>query len=233
MTDATTRAGAARQAPLIAAGLVLAAAAIGAAWYLLPIGDWLADLRQWMLDLGWLGVLIFVAVYIFGAIIMAPEAVLTVIAGFAYGFWGLPVVLMAATIGAAVAFTIARYLARERVRRFIAGRRQLAAIDRAIAEEGWKIVGLLRLSPLVPFNLQNYVFGVTAIPFRHFVASTFVGIVPVTAMYIYVGALGNAISDGAPVNWTFFVAGLLATAIVAVLITAKARASLRNAGMAD
>lgn len=233
MTDAATRAGAARQAPLIAAGLVLAAVAIGAAWYLLPVGDWLADLREWMLDLGWLGVLIFVAVYILGAIIMAPEAVLTVIAGFAYGFWGLPVVLMAATIGAAVAFLIARYLARERVRRFIAGRRRLAAIDRAIGADGWKIVGLLRLSPLVPFNLQNYVFGVTAIPFRHFVAATLIGIVPVTAMYIYVGALGNAVSDGAPINWTFFVAGLVATAIVAVLITAKARASLHNAGMAD
>ena len=233
MTDAARGAGAARQAPLIAAGLVLAVAAIAAAWYLLPIADWLADLREWMLDLGWLGVLIFVAVYILGAIVMAPEAVLTVIAGFAYGFWGLPVVLAAATLGAAVAFLIARYLARERVRRFIAGRRQLAAIDRAIAEEGWKIVGLLRLSPLVPFNLQNYVFGVTAIPFRHFVAATLIGIIPVTAMYIYVGALGNAVSDGAPVNWTFFVAVLVATAIVAILITAKARASLRNAGMAD
>ncbi len=154
---------------------------------------------------------------------------LTIAAGFAWGLWGLPIVLVAATIGASLAFLITRYAARERIRRLLETRRNLAAIDKAVAEAGWKTVALLRLSPLIPFNLQNYLFGVTAIPFPHFVAATFVGIIPGTALYTYLGALGNAVGDGSPVKWAFFGAGLLATLIVVILVSRKARAKLREA----
>ncbi|HVC55138.1 MAG TPA: TVP38/TMEM64 family protein [Stellaceae bacterium] len=220
-------------APGRLAALALAAAliAIGIFWYALPVGAWLDTLRQWIVGLGLHGVAIFAATYIVGAVLLAPEALLTVIAGFAYGFWGLPVVLVAATIGASLAFLIARYLARDRVRRLIAQRRTLAAVDRAVAEDGWKIVALLRLSPLVPFNLQNYLFGVTAIPFVHFVAATFFGIMPGTALYIYIGTLGTAAGERDPLKWTLFGAGLVAGVAVVALIAAKARASLRNTGV--
>src|SRR5579863_6425120 len=82
----------------IAAGVLLVAVAVG--WYLLPVADWLRDLRGWILALGFEGVLIFAAIYVVGAVVLAPEAVLTIAAGFAYGFWGLPIVVVAATIGA-------------------------------------------------------------------------------------------------------------------------------------
>ena len=231
--DAIGRSAARRRAALrwIVAGLLLAALAIG--WSLLPVGDWLRGLRDWIAGLGFRGVAIFAVIYAVGAVVMAPEAVLTIIAGFAYGFWGLPLVLGAATVGASLAFLIARYFARDKVRLLLERRRDLAAIDRAIAEDGWKIVALLRLSPLIPFNLQNYLFGVTAIPFRHFIAATFAGIIPGTALYTYLGALGN-VSEGADLGkWAVFGGGLAATIVVAVLVTRKVRAILQGVGVAN
>jgi uncharacterized membrane protein YdjX (TVP38/TMEM64 family) len=217
--------------PWIAAGLLLVAVAIG--WYLLPLGDWLRDLRGWIGALGFAGVLIFAMIYVVGAVLLAPEALLTVFAGFAYGFWGLPIVLVAATIGASLAFLIARYVARDTVRLLLARRRNLAAIDKAIAADGWKIVALLRLSPLIPFNLQNYLFGITAIPFRHFVGATGAGIIPGTALYIYLGVLGNQAGSADLEKWAFFALGLVATIGVAVLVARKARAILLAAGIDD
>lgn len=204
---------------------------IGLGWHLLPVGDWLDVLRSWILGLGFAGVAVFAVIYVVGAVILAPEALLTVAAGFAYGFWGLPIVVVAATIGASLAFVIARYLARDKVRKLLESRRNITAIDKAIAEDGWKIVLLLRLSPLIPFNLQNYMFGVTAIPFRQFVAATFFGIIPGTALYTYLGVLGNQAGDGGPAKWALFGAGLLATIAVVILVARKARAKLREAGV--
>ena len=214
-------------------GAALVLGAVIALWSTLPVAEWLEALRGWIVGLGLRGVVVFALIYVLGAVVLAPEALLTILAGFAYGFWGLPIVLVAATIGAAAAFLIARYLARERVRAAMARRRNLAAIDRAVAEGGWKIVGLLRLSPLVPFNLQNYLFGATGIPFLHFAAATFVGIIPGTALYTYLGMLGGAAGQAGPIKWVLFALGLVATLGVAVLIARSARQKLREAGIAE
>jgi uncharacterized membrane protein YdjX (TVP38/TMEM64 family) len=220
----------ARPIPVWAAAAALLLA-LAAAWYLLPVGEWLVGLRGWIIGLGLWGVGVFALIYIAGAVVLAPEALLTVIAGFAYGFWGLPIVVVAATIGAALAFLIARYAARERMRRWLRRRRNLAAIDRAVAEDGWQIVALLRLSPAIPFNLQNYLFGVTSIPFAHFVAATFAGIIPGTALYIYIGVLGGESGEAGSVRWALFALGLAATVVVAVLVARKAGAKLAEAGI--
>jgi uncharacterized membrane protein YdjX (TVP38/TMEM64 family) len=214
-------------------GVGAALVAIALLWSLLPVATWLEALRGWIVGLGFRGIAVFALIYILGAVVLAPEAVLTILAGFAFGFWGLPIVVVAATIGAAAAFLIARYLARDRVRAAIERRPNFAAIDKAVAEDGWKIVGLLRLSPLVPFNLQNYLFGATGVPFLHFVAATFFGIIPGTALYIYFGVLGSAAGKASSVKWIFFAAGLVATVAVAVLIARKARQRLRETGLGE
>jgi uncharacterized membrane protein YdjX (TVP38/TMEM64 family) len=213
----------------IAAGALLLA--IGVGWYLLPVGIWLGALRGRIVDLGLFGVAVFAAVYIGAVILLAPGSLLTIAAGFAFGFWGLPIALAAATAGASLAFLIARHLARDSVRRAIETRRNIAAIDRAIAAEGWKIVLLLRLSPLVPFNLQNYLFGLTAVPFGSYVAATFVGIAPATSVFVAVGALGEAALDPGSGKWALLGGGLLATVAAVVLVTRKAGALLREAGV--
>jgi uncharacterized membrane protein YdjX (TVP38/TMEM64 family) len=212
-------------------GAVPPLAAVGIGWYLLPVSDWLDAARGWLIDLGFGGIVLFAAIYVVGTVVLAPVAMLTISAGFAYGFWGLPIVLVAATTGASLAFLIARRAARDTVRRLLERRRKIAAIDRAIAEDGWKIAVLLRLSPLIPFVLQNYLFGVTAIPFRHFVAATLVGIVPGAALYTCLGALGKAAGEGGTARWALFGSGLLATAIAVVLVTRTARAKLHEAGI--
>lgn len=215
----------------LGAGLLLAAIVL--LWSLLPVAAWLEALRGWIIGLGLRGVAVFALIYILGAVVLAPEALLTILAGFAYGFWGLPIVLVAATIGAAAAFLIARYFARDRVRAAMERRPNFAAIDKAVAEDGWKIVGLLRLSPLVPFNLQNYLFGATGVPFLHFVAATFFGIIPGTALYIYFGVLGSAAGKASSAKWIFFAAGLIATVAVAVLIARKARQRLMETSLGE
>ncbi|HJU19839.1 MAG TPA: VTT domain-containing protein, partial [Stellaceae bacterium] len=210
------------------------AAAIAAAWFFLPFAHWLFALRHWLLALGPAGMGFFALAFIAATVILAPDWPLSIIAGLVYGLWGVPVVVVAATIAASLAFLAARYLARDRVRRLFETRPKFAAVDRAVAEEGWKIVLLLRLSPLVPFNLQNYVFGITGIPFGHYVPATLAGIVPATAIYVYLGTLGKAAMEGGGaggmLKWALLAVGLLATAAVALLIARKAKAALDEAG---
>jgi uncharacterized membrane protein YdjX (TVP38/TMEM64 family) len=154
------------------------AAALVTAWLVLPLGDWLDDLRSWVSDAGPAGALIYGLIYIVAVVFFAPGSALSITAGVLYGVWGIPLVIVAATCGASLSFLISRYVLRNKVRAVLATRISLQAVENAVSEEGWKIALLLRLSPLVPFNLQNYAFGITRIPFLHFVAATLVGIIP-------------------------------------------------------
>lgn len=210
------------------AAALLAAAAI-AAWLLCPFAHWLHVFRHWLLGFGPAGAGFFALIFILATVVLAPDWPLSVLAGLVYGLWGIPVVIAAATIAASLAFLAARHLARERVRRLVARRPAFAAVDRAVAEEGWKIVLLLRLSPLVPFNLQNYVFGVTGISFAQYVPATLIGIAPATAVYVTLGMMGKAAAEGGgngALEWVLLAVGLMATAAVALLIARKARAAL-------
>ncbi len=216
-------------------GIALVLAALTGAWLLLPVGEWLRSFNQWIAGLGVWGYVIFAAIYIAATVGLAPGSPLTIGAGLVFGGLGFPLVVVAATIGAALAFLVARYLARSWVERTTARRPRFKAVDQAVTEDGWKVVVLLRLSPLVPFNLQNYFFGVTAIKFWHYVAATFVGIMPGSALYVYLGAIGavasTSSSQGSVLKWTFFIIGLLATIVVTVLITRKAKARLEKLGV--
>jgi uncharacterized membrane protein YdjX (TVP38/TMEM64 family) len=211
-------------------GLVLAGAV--AASFVCPVGHWVASFQHWIRGLGPWGVAIFALLFVAATLVLAPDWPLSIAAGFVYGFWALPVVVAAATIAATLSFVAARYLLRDRVRALLVGRPRLAAIDRAVAEEGWKIVALLRLSPAVPFNLQNYLFGATAVPLSHYVAATAIGIIPGSLLYVYLGVLGDAArhgGGGASFKWLFFGIGLLATFAAAILVARKARAKLDEA----
>lgn len=224
-----------RSIPWLWIGVALALIALMVAWFFLPVGEWLKSFNQWIESLGIWGYVIFGAVYIIATVLLAPGSPLTIAAGLAFSGFGFPLVVVAATIGASLAFLVGRYLARARVERMIEQRPRFKAVDQAVTEDGWKVVMLLRLSPVVPFNLQNYFFGVTDIQFWHYVAATFVGIMPGTALYVYLGAIGAAAgsggSQGGALKWTFFSIGLLATIVVTVLITRKAKARLDELGV--
>jgi uncharacterized membrane protein YdjX (TVP38/TMEM64 family) len=223
-------AGCGKRRPWLWAGLGLVLAGGLAVSLACPIGEWVASFQHWILGLGAWGIAVFALLFMATTVVLAPDWPLSIAAGFVYGFWALPVVLVAATGAATVSFLAARYVVRDRVRALLVGRPRLQAIDRAVAEEGWKIVALLRLSPAVPFNLQNYLFGATAVPLSHYVAATAIGIVPGSLLYVYLGVLGNAArhgsGDGACLEWLLSGTGLLATLAAAILVARKAKAKL-------
>ncbi len=179
---------------------------------------------------------LFAAVYAVAAILFLPGSALTVGAGFVYGlFWGSVAVSAGATLGAAGAFLVARYVARARVERWAASSPRFAAIDKAVGKEGWKIVLLTRLSPVFPYNLLNYLYGLTRVRFGPYVLASWVGMIPGTILYVYVGFAGREVARAAggrphrpPGQYLFWGIGLLATVAVTLYVTRLARRALRE-----
>jgi len=216
-------------------GLILLSTAVS----FLPIGQWVKAFTDWIRHLGLAGAFIFIAVYALAAVLFLPGAIFTIAAGLVYGIvGGTAVALAGATLGAGLAFLVARYLVRGRIEEFVRKNRRFGAIDDAIGQEGWKIVGLLRLSPLIPFNVSNYFYGVTSIGFWPYLLASFVGILPGTLLYAYLGAIGQAGLEGgkkgySPVQWTFLGTGLLATIAVTVFVSRLAKKALQKSGAAN
>jgi uncharacterized membrane protein YdjX (TVP38/TMEM64 family) len=156
--------------------------------------------------------------------------VLTLGAGAVLGVgFGSVCVSISATLGATAAFLVGRYLARDAIARKIERNEKFAAIDRAVADEGWKIVFLTRLSPVFPFTLLNYAFGLTRVKLSHYVLASWLGMIPGTVMYVYLGSLVNVGSghrQRTTGEWVLYGVGLLATVIVTVFVTRVARRAL-------
>ncbi len=221
-----------RRRNLVRAMLVLLLLlALVAAWMMLPLTLGLIRVRAWIEDFGPWGPALFVLLYVLAVVLLVPGSVLALSAGLAYGVWGVPLALTAATTGAALSFLIGRYIARDRVRMLARRRPMLRAVERAVSEGGWRIVGLVRLSPFLPFSLLNYFFGVTRIPFRHYVLATFFGIVPGTSVNVFVAAAGHAASVDAmrnPFRMALFAIGLIVTAVVCNYLLRRVRVAMKH-----
>src|SRR5262249_14454151 len=160
-----------------------------------------------------------------------PAWLVTLAIGLAYGFArGLPLVSAVSTLGAALAFLIARHLARGRVEELVRRKPALAAVDRTIGRHGRKIVFLLRLSAVVPYPLSNYVYGITAIRFWPYLLASWIGMLPITAVYVSIGAAGRAAvaapGQGSVWRWVILGAGVLLTIAVGIFITRVSRKEL-------
>jgi len=141
------------------------------------------------------------------------------------------IVSLASTAAAGLAFLIARHLARARVEKLARRNPKFAALDKAVGRNGWKVVGLLRLSPLIPFSLSNYLYGLTAVRFLPYVVASWVGMLPATVLYVYLGAAGRSIGEEgerSPWEWALLGAGLLATAAVTVILARLAKRELKR-----
>jgi uncharacterized membrane protein YdjX (TVP38/TMEM64 family) len=166
-----------------------------------------------------------------------PGSLLTLAAGAIFGLAaGVLYVFIAATIGSAAAFVVARYLARNAIERRLASNAKFAAIDRAVGAQGRKIVFLLRLSPVFPFNLLNYGLGLTRVRFADYVLAS-VGMLPGTVLYVYYGKLagdvaalaGGTASEKGAGYYAVLILGLAATIAVTTVVTRTARRALREA----
>ncbi|MEP6994414.1 MAG: TVP38/TMEM64 family protein [Acidobacteriota bacterium] len=211
-------------------GLGVAVIGLFVAWRLLPIKDWLQAFQSWIAGLGPWGGVLYALAYVVAALLFVPGIVLTLGAGYVFGLgWGVVIVSVASTAAAAGAFLIARYLARERVEKLARGNEKFQAIDRAIGENGWKVVGLLRLSPLIPFSVSNYLYGLTAVKFWPYMLASWVGMLPATFLYVYLGAAGKTAGEKggrSPWEWVLLGGGLLATVAVTVILTRFAKKQL-------
>lgn len=213
-------------------GLGALAAAALVTVRLLPVADWARALVDKVHGAGTAGVVAFAAVYLVAPLLLLPASVLTLGAGFLYGrLWGTVFASPVSLTTAALAFLLGRTLLRGAVERKIAGDKRFAAIDKAVAANGFKIVFLLRLSPVVPFNLLNYALGVTRVSFPTYVAASFLGMLPGTFLYVSIGAaatsaaqLGHSRGPTAAL-WI----GIAATLVVVVVITLLARRALAAA----
>jgi uncharacterized membrane protein YdjX (TVP38/TMEM64 family) len=162
----------------------------------LPILQWLVDFIQRAKGMGAAGGALYAVFYVLGTALFLPGLPLTLGAGFIYGpVIGTLVVSPASVAGATLAFLIARYLARDWVARRLKKYPQAAAIDRGIAKSGFKVVVLLRLQPVLPFNILNYALGLTSIRLRDYMLASWIGMFPATVLYVYLGSLMNDVSD--------------------------------------
>ena len=197
----------------------------------LPTEKMLADLSVWIDSLGFWGPVVLTLIYLVATILLIPGAMLTLLAGAAFGLVvGTICASIGATLGASICFLIARYAARDRIEAWAQKHRRFGAIDRAIGEGGWKFVALMRLSPVIPFNLQNYLYGLTSIRFWPYFITSWIAMLPVTFLYVYLGHIAraalNSNSDRTPAEWALLGMGLLATVVVTIYITRLAKSKI-------
>lgn len=208
----------------------------------LPVHQWLRNFNSWVAHAGVGGIFIFIGVYALATVLLAPGSILTIGAGFAFGLWkGFLAVSAGSTLGAALAFLVARFIARDRVEAIVKRNKKFRRIDNAIGKQGATLIFLLRLSPVIPFNLSNYFYGLTSVKFGPYVLASWIGMIPGTFLYVYIGTASQAAvfatTGGEAVKrgwqyWTFTSVGLIATLIVTIWVAKIARDTLRKGEVA-
>jgi uncharacterized membrane protein YdjX (TVP38/TMEM64 family) len=199
--------------------------------------------NTWVEELGPLAPVVFLFGYALAVVAFVPGSLLTAAAGAIFGLWqGTLVVFIGASLGACSAFLIARYIARDSIEARLGKHPKFRSVDQAIGEEGLKITFLLRLSPVFPFTLLNYLLGLSKVSFRDYALACF-GMIPGTLLYVYLGKVagevisiaGDAASTTAgssgksPLEIAFLLFGLAVTVFITVYVTRVARKALQEA----
>ena len=201
---------------------------------LLPVGKVVTKLDVLLDRLGPFAMIVFALIYVVDALILGPAWLFALAAGLAFGLVkGGLLVWASATVAAAIGFLMARYLARHRIEHLVKKNEKYEAVDRAIKRHGWKVVLLLRISPLLPYTISNYIYGLTAVDFVHYLIASAIGLVPMVAVYVSIGAAGREAAlvaagrgQHSAAEIVVLVIGVLFTISAAVLIARAARREL-------
>ncbi|MHB8519492.1 MAG: TVP38/TMEM64 family protein [Limisphaerales bacterium] len=199
-------------------GILLIAAMLVAA-KLLPARECLKAALVWIQGLGAWGPVLFILIYVAACVLMVPGSLLTLGAGVIFGVArGLIYVSAGSTLGATAAFLVGRHLARDWVARKIESHPRFKTLDAAAAREGWRIVLLTRLSPVFPFNLLNYAFGLTRVSLKEYFLASWLGMLPGALMYVYLGSLAgdlagldHGVKSPRALKWTLGIVTVLVT----------------------
>ena len=211
----------------VVALLLAAVVAVAVGW---PLGPWITGAAAWAEGHREAAGALFVAVYVLAAVLVVPGSILTLAAGYLFGVpLGVALTSAGSVLGAAAAFVVGRFVARDWVAQRVATWPRFRALDAAMRHDGFAIVLLARLSPLIPYNLLNYGLSVTAARFRDYVLATWIGMLPVTVLYVYTGSLAKSLatltSGNRPPSWathSLLVIGFAATVALTVLIRRRA-----------
>jgi len=192
----------------------------------LPVAQWLTQFQAYVRGAGAIGYVVYALVYAVCVVFFVPASILTLGAGAIFGLAaGTIVVIFGATLGATVAFLLARTILRKRIEKMTEGNAKFAALDKAITREGAKIVLLVRLSPVFPFTYINYAFGLTGVRLSSYVWTTLVGIAPATFAYVYIGSIANEAATANRARLIVYIAGgivALAASIFVGRVAARA-----------
>lgn len=216
-------------------GVIFLAAMVIAVWTL-PLDVWLDAAAGWIAEHPRLGRALFLAGFVLGTALMVPGSVLTMSGGYLFGLTGgVPLVSLGTALGGTLSYLIGRTVAREWVKEKVAGDRRIAALDQAIAQRGFVVVMLSRLSLLIPFNVLNYAYGLTRIRVVPYFFATWIGMIPAVVLYVYLGSVAKNVDQlvGGDVETgmagkTLFVVGLLAIVAVTWIIHRTATRALRR-----
>lgn len=213
---------------LILGGLIVLWMAV----HFLPLQAGLQRLLNVLQGLGAWAPILFIVAYVLATVLFIPGSALTLGAGAVFGIaWGCVYVSLGSTLGAIAAFLIGRHWARDAIHRRMERYPRFAAIDQAVAREAWKVVLLTRLSPVFPFTLLNYAFGLTRVSLRDYALASWIGMIPGTVLYVYLGSLAKlatATRQRTPIEWSLYAVGLGATLVVTILITRRAKQALAD-----
>jgi uncharacterized membrane protein YdjX (TVP38/TMEM64 family) len=192
------------------------------------LGDQIGELRHWIQSKGILGIIVFILLYTAGAVAVFPGAALTLAGGAIFGsVQGVIVVSVASTLGAASAFLVSRYFARETVVRWFSKNEKFRRLDLLIERHGAIIVAMTRLVSIVPYNLLNYAFGITRVPFGIYIFWTWLCMLPVTILLV-VGADAAIIGiTGGSVPWVL-IGVLTAVFLTLIVLIHMARRKLKE-----
>jgi uncharacterized membrane protein YdjX (TVP38/TMEM64 family) len=217
----------------------LAVLAVGIVFLFLPIRAWFAALEGQVAGLGVIGPVVVALAYVALTVLLIPGSAMTIGAGTIFGLWtGAAVVITGANLGALCSFLLARTFMREKVARWAEANPKFAALDRAIGQNGFKMVFLSRLSPVFPFTLLNYLLGLTTVRTSSYVLANLLGMLPGTFLYVYIGATARAALAGGAAGETgtlqiaLRIIGLLATFAVVFIVTRMARKAMAEAAAA-
>jgi len=203
----------------------------------LPVKDYVITVLEWIEHLGVWGPVVLAVFYILACVLMLPGGIITLAAGFMFGVvTGTITVSVGSTLGATGAFIVGRTFARRWIQKKVGNRPKFASIDQAVGEHGFKIVLLTRLSPIFPFNMQNYAYGLTGVKLWKYTLASWIGMLPGTLAYCYIGSGLRSLTEvttgqttGGLVQQIFFWGGLAATIVVVVIVTRIANNAMKRA----
>jgi len=203
----------------------------------LPFADWLAGLENWARQNPFAGAVAYIAVTIVATVALMPGWIMMMLGGLVFGLTlGIAYAMLGIVGGAVAAFFVGRKLTREWVERRISGNTRLLALDDALDEKAFSIVALTRIALVFPFNILNYAYGVTRVGTLAYAAGTAAGMLPIVAIYVYLGTLardmGQILAEGADIGpdarWAVAVAAIAILSVVLIVRRALARAMQRR-----